>query len=363
MFPRGRHGKNGADIRMAIDVIEDLNLNPHLTTIVIVGGDSDYISIAQRVRQKGRTIVGIGVRETTNQYWIKACSEFKFYAGLLTRATGAAGLDGQDYESDSLDEAKELLVKAVRVVMQTTGENFALKAAVKPMMVRLDGSFDEANYGFSSFSAMLDACRDVVALSAGQYDQLVMLRDDAAPPVEPTDGPLEFHPYVRTLRLQKVRLVPPSTLEKVFEATWAVYGPDAEGAPLNAYRTLVTEWLSAAQQTIPESDINKVRGLLYKAFCFLLDGEADRVRLDPSIGSLSELRLRVLRNLVGRVLDQDAQTEESFDCEAMSQLLWGDTAHTDEVAAAVEYCRGDQAGLHASRDSLGVADETSEEAG
>ena len=67
LFPRGRHGKNGSDIRMSIDVIEDLSLHQHLDTIVVIGGDSDYIAIAQKVRQRGKTIIGIGVKETTNQ--------------------------------------------------------------------------------------------------------------------------------------------------------------------------------------------------------------------------------------------------------------------------------------------------------
>ena len=85
LFPRGRHGKNGSDIRMSIDVIEDLSLHQHLDTIVVIGGDSDYIAIAQKVRQRGKTIIGIGVKETTNQYWIKSCNEFKFYSGILVR--------------------------------------------------------------------------------------------------------------------------------------------------------------------------------------------------------------------------------------------------------------------------------------
>ena len=78
LFPRGRNGKNGADIRMAIEIIEDMTLNTHIDTIVAVGGDSDYISIAQKVRQKGRHIIGIGAKETTNQYWIKSCNEFSY---------------------------------------------------------------------------------------------------------------------------------------------------------------------------------------------------------------------------------------------------------------------------------------------
>ena len=56
MFPRGKHGKNGADIRIAIDILEDCIQQPHIDCIVLISGDSDYISIAQKIRQKGKRI-------------------------------------------------------------------------------------------------------------------------------------------------------------------------------------------------------------------------------------------------------------------------------------------------------------------
>ena len=99
-FLRGAHGKNGADIRMAIDIIEDLAQNPHISIIVVLGGDSDYISIAQKVRQKGRRIVGIGVQESTNQYWIRSCNEFKFYASLLVKSSASQVTDTEDVETN-----------------------------------------------------------------------------------------------------------------------------------------------------------------------------------------------------------------------------------------------------------------------
>ncbi|GEL93369.1 NYN domain-containing protein [Cellulomonas composti] len=71
--------KNGADIRLAVDVLEDLFRLPDITHVVIVAGDSDYIALAQRCRRLGRVVVGIGVPGGTSRALISACDEFEYY--------------------------------------------------------------------------------------------------------------------------------------------------------------------------------------------------------------------------------------------------------------------------------------------
>src|SRR5581483_10102756 len=61
LFPAAAYGKNGADIRLAVDAVEDMFRLPDLTHVVIVGGDSDYITLAQRCKRLGRYVVGVGV--------------------------------------------------------------------------------------------------------------------------------------------------------------------------------------------------------------------------------------------------------------------------------------------------------------
>jgi hypothetical protein len=90
LFDRGPHGKNGADIRLAIDVIDDVLRHDQIGTVLVVGGDSDYIAIAQRVRARGLRVVGIGVDGATNPYWIHSCTEFKLYDVLASRSAPTA---------------------------------------------------------------------------------------------------------------------------------------------------------------------------------------------------------------------------------------------------------------------------------
>ena len=67
LFPATVYGKNGADIRLAVDAVEDMFRLPDLTHVVIVGGDSDYIALAQRCKRLGRYVVGIGVAGASSQ--------------------------------------------------------------------------------------------------------------------------------------------------------------------------------------------------------------------------------------------------------------------------------------------------------
>src|SRR5690606_4243664 len=74
--------KNGADIRLAVDAMEDLSQYADISHVVIVGGDSDYVPLAQRIKQLGRFVVGIGVTGSTSRALIAACDEFSQYDAL-----------------------------------------------------------------------------------------------------------------------------------------------------------------------------------------------------------------------------------------------------------------------------------------
>jgi uncharacterized LabA/DUF88 family protein len=82
LFPAAAYAKNGADIRLAVDSVEDAFRLPELTHVVIVAGDSDYIPLAQRVKRLGRYVIGIGVAGSTAKSLAAACDEFVSYDDL-----------------------------------------------------------------------------------------------------------------------------------------------------------------------------------------------------------------------------------------------------------------------------------------
>ncbi|MET1016077.1 MAG: NYN domain-containing protein [Leifsonia flava] len=82
LFPAAAYAKNGADIRLAVDTVEDMFRLPDLTHVIIVAGDSDYIALAQRCKRLGRYVVGIGVAGSTSRSLAAACDEFATYDAL-----------------------------------------------------------------------------------------------------------------------------------------------------------------------------------------------------------------------------------------------------------------------------------------
>ncbi|WP_066909597.1 NYN domain-containing protein [Millisia brevis] len=98
--------KNGADIRLSVDAMEDLGKYSDLTHVVLVAGDSDYIALAQRCKQLGRYVVGIGVAGSTSRALIAACDEFSSY-DALPGVTPAAEIQAEAQEAAAQEAAAQ----------------------------------------------------------------------------------------------------------------------------------------------------------------------------------------------------------------------------------------------------------------
>jgi uncharacterized LabA/DUF88 family protein len=92
LFPPGASTKNGADIRLCLDAAEDISRFGHIGTLMVVGGDSDFMSLAHKVRATGRIMVGVGTRKATNRHWAKSCQEFRYYEDLVEAASGTPSM-------------------------------------------------------------------------------------------------------------------------------------------------------------------------------------------------------------------------------------------------------------------------------
>lgn len=82
LFPPGSAAKNGADIRLCLDAMEDLGRFDHIGTVMVVSGDSDYMPLAHKVKAAGRTVLGVGARKATNAHWASSCHAFYYYDEL-----------------------------------------------------------------------------------------------------------------------------------------------------------------------------------------------------------------------------------------------------------------------------------------
>ena len=83
MFPPGASAKNGADIRLCLDAMDDVARFAHVGTVVVVGGDSDFMPLARRLKAAGIGLVGVGARANTNRHWAASCHAFHYYDTLV----------------------------------------------------------------------------------------------------------------------------------------------------------------------------------------------------------------------------------------------------------------------------------------
>ena len=195
LFPAAAYGKNGADIRLAVDAVEDMFRLPDLTHVVIVGGDSDYIALAQRCKRLGRYVVGIGVAGASSRSLAAACDEFVTYDALpgiptvapaapkkATRQAKSKEADDDEPEpADRQAAATGLLERALRIGQEKDDADWLHNSAVKAQMKRMDPSFSEKSLGFRSFSDFLRSRSDVVDLDESSTTRMVRLHRDAAP--------------------------------------------------------------------------------------------------------------------------------------------------------------------------------------
>ena len=197
LFPAAAYGKNGADIRLAVDTVEDMFRLPDLTHVVIVAGDSDYIPLAQRCKRLGRYVVGIGVAGSSSRALAAACDDFVIYDALPgvpvfepaatepeqpgVEQPGAeppkrARRSSEPAPPDPQAAATALLTRALQIGLEKDDVEWLHNSAVKAQMKRMDPSFSEKSLGFRSFSDFLRSRADVVELDETSTTRLVKLR-------------------------------------------------------------------------------------------------------------------------------------------------------------------------------------------
>ena len=192
LFPAAAYGKNGADIRLAVDTVEDMFRLPDLTHVVIVAGDSDYIPLAQRCKRLGRYVVGIGVAGSSSRALAAACDDFVIYDSLPgvpvvepaaaeaekagARQPKRAPKSAEPTPPDPQAAATALLTRALQIAREKDDDEWLHNSEVKAQMKRMDPSFSEKSLGFKSFSDFLRSRADVVELDESSTTRLVKLR-------------------------------------------------------------------------------------------------------------------------------------------------------------------------------------------
>ena len=152
-IPKRMHsGKNSADIRLVVDAIDMAYAKEHITTFVIVSGDSDFSPLVSKLKENGKHVIGLGMQDSTSDLLRDNCDEFIYYEDLgktpITASTLPANLP------ENKRKAFDLLMESLLALRRENKEKLGA-SMVKDTMKRKKPSFNEAYHGYRSFSELL----------------------------------------------------------------------------------------------------------------------------------------------------------------------------------------------------------------
>jgi uncharacterized protein (TIGR00288 family) len=178
-------GKNSADIRMVVDALDLCYTKGHVDTFAIISGDSDFSPLVSKLRENAKTVIGVGVKNSTSDLFINNCDDFIYYDDLVRKEPGktrrraaprppasaaaapaapsssvgesAPTAEGiPDNKGPDLNDALELIVDTLEAVAEERGENEPIWGSmIKQLIKRRNPGFNERAYGFRSFNDLL----------------------------------------------------------------------------------------------------------------------------------------------------------------------------------------------------------------
>ncbi len=168
----GGSRKNAADIKMAVDAVELALERDYISTFVVCTGDSDLSPLVHKLREFDRTVIGVGVRDSTSKLLPPACDEFMFYDNLVVTDDGSG-------DDDSARSDTSIVLGTLAGMESASGTVRA--STLKRAVLRKDPTFSEAQLGFRGFRALLQSLeRDGLVSLTGSGDPEVTLAGSGA---------------------------------------------------------------------------------------------------------------------------------------------------------------------------------------
>ncbi|MDA1116962.1 MAG: NYN domain-containing protein [Proteobacteria bacterium] len=167
---RSQSGKNSADIRMVVDALDLCYTKEHVDSFVIVSGDSDFSPLVSKLRENAKTVIGVGVKNSSSDLLIANCDEFIYYDDLVRedeakrraakrrREVRPAGAPRDSAPTDDKKQkAFDLVIETLQALIAERGEGEKIWGSmVKQALKRRKPGFNESYYGFKAFSDLLE---------------------------------------------------------------------------------------------------------------------------------------------------------------------------------------------------------------
>ena len=189
--------KNGADINLALDALEMAFTHPHINAFVIVGGDSDFISLVEKLKQYDKKVFVVGGRQFSSVIMQRNCHEFIAYENLVTASSSSSGGGrrpadrGVRVERVPIDQAIPLVTRGLKVLSDR--EVSPQLGLLKSTLLQLDSTFSERSYGAGSFRDFVEKLEKIGVVKVQQVkgSLLVTAADDAPAMPETTAAPAD----------------------------------------------------------------------------------------------------------------------------------------------------------------------------
>ncbi len=167
--------KNGADINLALDALEMAFTRDHINAFVIVGGDSDFIALVEKLKQYDKKVFVVGGRAFTSVILQKNCHEFIAYENLIGLQTGARKAAGKANTATraQLGDAMGPIRRALKIL--TDREVSPQLGLLKSTLLQLDPTFSERDYGVGTFREFIEKLSDAGFLTLKQVDRSLIV--------------------------------------------------------------------------------------------------------------------------------------------------------------------------------------------
>jgi len=167
-------GKNSADIRMVVDALDLCYTKQHLDTFVILSGDSDFSPLVSKLRENAKTVVGVGVKNSSSDLFINNCDQFIYYDDLVREKPerpggrprrkvspkpepGDSAPAPQPHGGPTLEQALDQLTATLEALEEERGDEKIWASMIKQALKRRNPGFNERAHGFRSFNDLLKA--------------------------------------------------------------------------------------------------------------------------------------------------------------------------------------------------------------
>jgi uncharacterized protein (TIGR00288 family) len=151
-------GKNSADIRMVVDALDLCYTKGHVDTFAIISGDSDFSPLVSKLRENAKTVIGVGVKNSSSDLFINNCDQFLYYDDFVRSEPSKTRKRRVEDENKgpSVASALDLLVETLEAITEEREEDDSIWGSmIKQAIKRRNPGFNERAYGFRSFNDLL----------------------------------------------------------------------------------------------------------------------------------------------------------------------------------------------------------------